>query len=371
MAMKNRDKHPLRLREQLVRRGWLRDESEPFIRRLSFPPRDAERIDMDLGESKVRIRDQVIADLLERRAHPVSVPCPLGGRSDILLAESDRYGIPIRTVISEQTGLLRTDPYYDPVYLESFYRGHYRSLYTLPVRGVGDHLSLKVSQGEEIWRQVSDEIPQRARVLDIGCSMGGCLIPFKMRGHQVQGCDYGEEFIGYGQRLGLNVVNGGPECVFSQAPFDLIIMRHVLEHIVSPMKLLATVREMLQPDGVLYVEVPGVLSIHRDYQGDVLSYLQNMHVWHFTSSTLSEVLSRTGFGIIIIDEKICCLASPNADRVERCLDGECYRVLKYIQTTERDVVGPENPSLLIDVIGKLRRSGEHILRRDAGASHEG
>lgn len=45
--------------------------------------------------------------------------------------------------------------------------------------------------------------------------------------------------------------------------FDTIIMEHILEHVDSPVPLLARVKKWLAPEGVLIIGVPNALSIHR------------------------------------------------------------------------------------------------------------
>jgi 2-polyprenyl-3-methyl-5-hydroxy-6-metoxy-1,4-benzoquinol methylase len=47
------------------------------------------------------------------------------------------------------------------------------------------------------------------------------------------------------------------------APFDTIILGHVLEHVADPKALLIASREWLAPEGVICMTVPNAMSIHR------------------------------------------------------------------------------------------------------------
>jgi 2-polyprenyl-3-methyl-5-hydroxy-6-metoxy-1,4-benzoquinol methylase len=45
--------------------------------------------------------------------------------------------------------------------------------------------------------------------------------------------------------------------------FDAIVLGHVLEHVESPIELLASVRTWLAPEGTVYAGVPNARSVHR------------------------------------------------------------------------------------------------------------
>src|ERR1022692_4211844 len=44
----------------------------------------------------------------------------------------------------------------------------------------------------------------------------------------------------------------------AHAPFDLILCRHVLEHTYDPLKFLQDVGDLMNPGGVLMIEVPNL-----------------------------------------------------------------------------------------------------------------
>ncbi|HMB96467.1 MAG TPA: class I SAM-dependent methyltransferase, partial [Tepidisphaeraceae bacterium] len=168
----------------------------------------------------------------------------------------------------------------------------------------------QITHGQWImWRTA---LSKRARVLDVGCGMGGNLIPFKWKGHETIGCDWGEDYAQKGRQLGLDIRVGGLDAVADAGPFDLIICSHVLEHAVDPIDFAQSIAGLLAEDGALYIEVPGLLHIAKTYAGNFLLYLQNAHAWHFTSSTLAAVLARAGLAIEQSDESIWCVAKKQA-----------------------------------------------------------
>jgi len=67
--------------------------------------------------------------------------------------------------------------------------------------------------------------------------------------------------------------------------FDLITMAHVLEHFTDPLDRLRTVSDLLEDDGVLFVEVPYMSVAHS-------------HPLMFNKTTLEKLLNKAGFDII-------------------------------------------------------------------------
>jgi hypothetical protein len=56
--------------------------------------------------------------------------CPCGSRLlDIIIAEVDRYGLPLQTVLCQGCGSLRFDPYLDDASLAHFYSSCYQQMY--------------------------------------------------------------------------------------------------------------------------------------------------------------------------------------------------------------------------------------------------
>jgi SAM-dependent methyltransferase len=324
------------LKEQAIRRGWLRGGERLLAERLSFPlERDLPEV---VFEANRGVRDRVLADVLGGVAKPVRVPTCLNDEEEILVAEVERYGLPLRTVLSRRSGLMRSDPYYDPGYLATFYRDHYRGLYRPKRFSTSWFFAEQVRHGQRIMEKLPMKLDAGARVLDVGCGMGGALVAFAMEGCEVVGFDHGGDYAAKGRRLGLDVRVGGFETVANERPFDLIMMSHVIEHVADPIRFAQNAAELLAPDGWCYVEAPGIFNVRAGYDGDLLTYLQNAHQWHFTAGTLRSVLARGGLHVERGDESIWCLARRGAaDASARACDGE--RVEAEIVELERKFAG--------------------------------
>jgi SAM-dependent methyltransferase len=265
--------------------------------------------------------------------------CICGRQNDILLGEIDRYGLEINTVICENCGLVRSDPYYTESTLDQFYKKEYRLLYSGAKECSSDFFYEQMSFGRIIYNFVEANIPKplngKPIVFEIGCGAGGILKIFQENGCKVAGCDLGSDYLEYGKRNGLELIVGNPEVLNKYGKADLIIMNHVLEHICNPLRTLETIRKLLNVDGVLYIALPGIRAIHTTYNGDVLSYLQNAHVFHFTLQTLTFLLNLAGFELIKGDQSIHSVFKHRAN-TKVCFSGkkECYKTILYLIKTE-------------------------------------
>src|SRR4051812_43923783 len=68
--------------------------------------------------------------LLEEEYRLIHYECPCGSDAhDLLVAQVDRYGLPLDTVLCAECGTLRTDPYLDPASLTDFYVHFYQQMY--------------------------------------------------------------------------------------------------------------------------------------------------------------------------------------------------------------------------------------------------
>lgn len=70
-------------------------------------------------------------------------------------------------------------------------------------------------------------------------------------------------------------------------PYEIVFLNQVLEHVADPAALLAQARELLAPEGILYVETPN--ADHR-FKDDVFP-----HTLFFTPDALASLMERRGF----------------------------------------------------------------------------
>lgn len=92
----------------------------------------------------------------------------------------------------------------------------------------------------------------------------------------------------------------------STKKYDLIVMRHVLEHMMDPSAVLQKIRSQLKPDGLAYIAVPNALNP----RGQIESFwLRIVHTYYFNRHTLKGILEKNGLAIVQIEDQDS--ANPN------------------------------------------------------------
>lgn len=145
------------------------------------------------------------------------------------------------------------------------------------------------------------QINKKGTVLDIGC--GGCaeLNYYKQAGWECYGIDLDPDVEIIGKKHGLNIYIGElKEAKYPENFFDLIIMKHSLEHIPNPNEILIEVRRILKYDGILYIEVPNGESLEIILFKNFWHQLHFGHLYLYSPRTLSKLVSKNHFHVIRI-----------------------------------------------------------------------
>jgi SAM-dependent methyltransferase len=104
------------------------------------------------------------------------------------------------------------------------------------------------------------------RVLEIGPGRGALMAYLSVRGHEVIGLDVSPVIAQtIREKYALTVLTESLSAHLNrsnQKRYDAVIMCHVLEHFVEPMKIAKQVFSLLQTGGQLYVAVPNMDSWH-------------------------------------------------------------------------------------------------------------
>ena len=247
--------------------------------------------------SKVKkARDLFLHKIACGEYNTVECNCICGAKKDdVLIATVDRYGVPVNTFICKHCGLLRIDPYLDDVSLQKFYNTDYDKIYRTTL-SQKHFFNEQVKSGERILSAVSKikSDLNEAIVMEIGCSMGGNLLPFKRVGCSVFGADYNEDHVCKGRQLGMDLRVGSWSQLQDAAPADILILSHVLEHMTDPIAFLKNIMTLVKDDGFLYIAVPAVEDIPESYDHDIMLWLQNAHAYNFSNVTLKEVVAHGG-----------------------------------------------------------------------------
>jgi SAM-dependent methyltransferase len=267
--------------------------------------------------------------------------CVICGNNDFdEIGGKDRYGLTYRTVICNSCGLIQSDSRLDQKSADAFYNNEYPLIY------FGDHQPYKkmfenqYERANLIYRFMKPHLnshkPNSAiHILEVGCNAGGILRHFADRGFEVSGLEINTDAVSYAKKNSVpDIQKGSLESVKLQVKPDIILYSHVLEHLNDPVKELKLIREQLNEGGMLFIEVPGIKNLHQAYNCNLLHYLQNAHVSHFSLITLRNLLNSCGFEIIAIDESIRCLCRK-AEMSQKQLINDKADVLYYLKKVEQ------------------------------------
>lgn len=135
------------------------------------------------------------------------------------------------------------------------------------------------------------------RLLDLGCGGGSFLLAMRDLGRTVAGVEPDERAVAACREQGLDVRQGVLPCPeVPDASFDVVTVRHVLEHTPNPGPTLEDVYRVLAPGGRVLVGVPLFDGLAAQRFGPDWYHLDlPRHLSHFTQPALLSLLREVGF----------------------------------------------------------------------------
>jgi len=257
--------------------------------------------------------------------------CTCGSTEGRLLAQRDRFALPVETWLCRRCGGMWTSPRLTAASLARFYDEDYRAIYIGAAVAPDAFFDNQIDQGRRIEAFLRRFLPGSAlTIYDVGCGAGGMLVPFRDAGHRVAGCDLGAQYLDRGRGEGLDLVHGDVAALRKRGRPDLILLSHVLEHLPEPVDELRRLADCLEEGGLLYVELPGIFNIHRTYRGDLRYFLQNAHLYHYTLHGLVRVAAAAGFELVWGDQRIRALFRRSAGERAVPVRNERLAVAAYL-----------------------------------------
>ncbi len=142
--------------------------------------------------------------------------------------------------------------------------------------------------------------PRVLTILDIGCASGEFLRAMKMLNHEVYGIEPSRVLSDIARDIHqLDVLTGTLESVTPQRPkYDVVTMWDVLEHLNSPTKMLETVKDLIQKDGYLILNLPMIDTFPARFMRSTWPFYLDVHFYYFTLHTIQVALEKSGYEII-------------------------------------------------------------------------
>lgn len=147
----------------------------------------------------------------------------------------------------------------------------------------------------QVVHQLIDKyLPQKGKVLDVGCGTGKILEELKAKKWQVFGIDGNKEAIKWSAKRGIKIKKADfnkDKIPFEDNSFDLVLALDLLEHLPNESNLLRQIKRVLKKDGFFICTVPAYPKL--------FSYWDKMlgHQRRYTKKSLREVLEKNHFKV--------------------------------------------------------------------------
>ncbi len=146
---------------------------------------------------------------------------------------------------------------------------------------------------------------KNSSILDIGCASGGLLKVFRDMGYKnLSGLDPSLTCVQNLQNLDIKGIQGGLFDLnnINNNQYNCVILSHVFEHICDLRLAVNNLLQLLDDDGILYVEVPDA-SRYKDYYVVPYYYFDSEHINHFDKIALNNLFLQYSLECIHQNEK--------------------------------------------------------------------
>lgn len=242
------------------------------------------------------------------------IDCPTCGVRDLKTlgnrgGEHHRYGLGFSTAIVEcrRCGLLFPDPFPFALAPAELY-GDAEKYFGAKA---ADDARVRVYRGRAADTLAVLGKPCRS-MLDIGCGRGEFLEAARLEGvEEVIGIDFSAAFQAEAAKRGVRVELMTIEEFerHTTKRFTVVVLNAVLEHVYRPDQMIAAASRLLEPGGIIYIDVPNEPSLLTTI-GNTLSRLRGKsdvlnlaptfppyHVFGFNKRSLGVLLEQNGFKV--------------------------------------------------------------------------
>ncbi|HVT65882.1 MAG TPA: class I SAM-dependent methyltransferase [Mycobacteriales bacterium] len=251
-------------------------------------------------------------------------PCALCGNTDAtLLWRGREHEYPDTTdetfavVKCDTCGLGRLDPCPDVSELDTIYPPAYYSYNMVSGRGTDGEIGLKEKVSQRYAASVLETALERAAVtagdkvklLDVGCGDGRILDYYRAARPDLEtwGLDINGDALAIAAKAGHKTVQGAFEkdVELPKGYFDVVIARHVIEHVEDPVVFARNAAALLRPGGVFLAACPDFGSADaKRFRGHWGGNHFPRHWWFFDGDAMRKVAEHVGLECVAIDHEL-------------------------------------------------------------------
>jgi SAM-dependent methyltransferase len=148
-------------------------------------------------------------------------------------------------------------------------------------------------------------VKEGGKVLDIGAGFGNILFLLrKLKNAEIHGIEPDPFSRGLAkEKLGIDLSGKGVEDflkfeINEGKKYDYVHLEQVFEHLLSPLQSLREIAQILNPQGVLYIGVPGQYN----YTVAPDRFFELAHTYGYTPATLNKFAKQAGMKIIKVKD---------------------------------------------------------------------
>ena len=204
-----------------------------------------------------------------------------------------------------QCGYIMQTPRFEREFYTWYFKNHYSHRLFGNTEPEREFVVDQHRRGLAIFNALSERLPKTGKLLDVGCSSGGLMIPFVKNGWQVMGTDPDAFYAEYGARkLGLDIKTAAAEDMdLPKAYFDLVVIASALEHVYDLNKVLQNIRAATSNNGLLFIETRGL--DYAIYSGSFSHHYRR----YLTENSLKSALGKNNYEVLWTTQE--CILGPS------------------------------------------------------------
>lgn len=223
------------------------------------------------------------------------VPCPLcGNLNPRKVTDKGQHGITCNVVICPNDGLVYLTPRWTKEAYSAFYQTEFDKFRPKTFEHVDDNSRFKnakvINRRLEKYRCFRN----KTSILDIGAGSGDTLEWLKINHPSLQryaAIEFSEQSLQkIREKPYIELLSEDFDSPWHRTPFDIIILRHVLEHFLNPIDALKKIKQCVPAGSYIYIAVPDMM----DPRGKLEEFwFRWVHTFYFSEQTLMRICALT------------------------------------------------------------------------------
>ncbi len=249
----------------------------------------------------------VVERILQFEREVVTVCNVCGSGRSAIIADHDRYGLPIRTAMCLDCGLIYVvDRLTAEGYAHFYGAGIYRALiarFKGKAQTIQQIRRAQIGYASRLAHTLQGYLPPAdgARLLDVGGSTGLVAERFqKQFGFRATVIDPAPHEVTAAQSLGIDAVVSTLEGWETDHQYDLILLCRTVEHLFDLKAALQKVRGLLKPNGLFYCDIADFMETCRR-EGPPEAVTKIDHVFWLSQETAVRLFRSFGFEIVCMN----------------------------------------------------------------------